>query len=159
MIRMIISNSKGQPSKNKKVLLSKDYSCETWSQGKLITRPSTKKVDYKSSPILQRIHSDICGSIHPACGPLRYFMVLMDASCKWSHVYLLFTCNIAFACLLVQIIKHWTHFLEYPINSIRMNTTDEFTSKILMHIVSLWESRLNTRFHMLYLEWISWILD
>ena len=55
MMHKIISNSRGHPLKNTKILLSKDYSCETCSQGKLITRPSMTKVDIESLFFLQRI--------------------------------------------------------------------------------------------------------
>ena len=100
MMRRIILNSRGHPLKNKKVLLSKDYFCETCLQEKLITRLSMTKVNLESPTFLQRIQGDICGSIHPANGPFRYFMVLVDASCRWSHVCLLSTRNVAFARLL-----------------------------------------------------------
>ena len=96
MMRRIILNSRGHPLKNTKVLLSKDYFCETCSQGKLITRPSITKVELESPYFLQRIQDDICGPIHPVSGPLKYFIVLVDASCRWSHVCLLSTCNIVF---------------------------------------------------------------
>ena len=59
MMRMIILNSRGHFLKNKKVLLSKDYSCETCSHEKLIIRPSMIKVDIESSSFLQRIRGDI----------------------------------------------------------------------------------------------------
>ena len=61
--------------------------------------------------------------------PFRYFMVLVDASCRWSHVCLLSTRNVTFARLLEQIIKLRTHFFEHSIKSIRMDNADEFTSK------------------------------
>ena len=51
----IIVNTKGHHLKNTKVLLSKDYSCETCSQGKLITIPSLNKVNLESPVFLQRI--------------------------------------------------------------------------------------------------------
>ena len=56
-------------------------------------------------------------------------MVLMDESCKWSYVCLLATHNVAFEHFLAQIIKLWTHFPNYPINSITMDNACEFTSK------------------------------
>ena len=56
-------------------------------------------------------------------------MVLVDASCRWSHVCLLSTRNVAFARLLAQIIKLRAHFLEHSIKSIRMDNAGEFTSK------------------------------
>ena len=76
-----------------------------------------------------QIQGDIYGLIHPSSGPFRYFMVLVDASCKWSHVCLLSTRNVAFARLLTQIIKLRAHFSEHNIKSIRMNNAGEFTSK------------------------------
>ena len=100
MMRRIILNSREHPLKNIKVLLSKDYSCETCSQGKLITRPSMTKVDLESLTFLQKIQGDICGPIHSTSGPFRYFMVLVEASCRWSHVCLLSTRNVVFARLL-----------------------------------------------------------
>ena len=87
------------------------------------------KVDLESLTFLQRIQGDICGPIHPANGSFRYFMVLVDASCRWSHVCLLSTCKVLFACLFAQIIKLQAHFPEYFIKSIRMDNTGEFTSK------------------------------
>ena len=129
MMRRIIVNTRGHPLKNTKVLLFKDYSCETCSQGKLITRPSLNKVNLESPAFLQRIQGDICGPIHPSSGPFRYFMVLVDASYRWFHVCLLSTRNVAFARLLAQIIKLWAHFPEHNIKSIRMDNAGEFTSK------------------------------
>ena len=72
---------------------------------------------------------DIYGSIHPANELFRYFMVLVDESCRWFHVFLLFTRNVIFARLLAQIIKLRTHFPEYSIKSIRMDNANEFTFK------------------------------
>ena len=59
------------------------------------------KVERESPRFLERIQGDICGPIHPPSGPFRYFMVLIDASNKWSHVFLLSTPNVAFAKFLV----------------------------------------------------------
>ena len=130
MMRRIIQNTKGHPLKDTKVLLSKDYNCEACSQGKLIIKPSITKVDLESPLFLQRIKGDICGPIQPPSGPFRYFMVLMDASCRWSHVCLLSTCNVTFARLLAQIIKLWAQFHDYPIKGIRMDNAGEFTSHL-----------------------------
>ena len=76
----------------------------------------------------QRIQRDICGPIQPTCGPFRYFMVLVDASTRWSHVCLLSTSNAAFAKLLTQIIKLRAHHSEW-IKSIRLDNAGEFTSQ------------------------------
>ena len=58
-----------------------------------------------------------------------YFMVLIDASTRWSHVCLLATRNITFSRLLAQIIKLRAQFPDYPINSIRLDNASEFTSQ------------------------------
>ncbi|KAM1768502.1 hypothetical protein ACFX12_046463 [Malus domestica] len=78
----------------------------------------------------KRIQGDICGPIQPSCGPFRYFMVLVDASTKWSYVCLLSTRNVAFVRLLTQIIKLRAQFPDYPIKSIRLDNAGEFTSQI-----------------------------
>jgi hypothetical protein len=117
MIRRIIENYHGHPLKNQKILLPSDYPCAACSQGKLIIKPSPSKVIVGSPSFLQRIQGDICGPIHPPCGPFRYFMVLIDASTRWSHVCLFSTRNIAFARLLAQIIRLRAQFPDYPIQS------------------------------------------
>ena len=73
-----------------------NFSCTTFNQGKLIVRRSPKKVDIESSAFLERIHGDICGPIHPPSGSFRYFMVLIDAYSRWSHVCLLSSRNLIF---------------------------------------------------------------
>jgi len=105
MMRRIIENTHGHPLKNLKILLPSENPCAACSQGKLITKPSPSKVLIESPSFLERIQGDICGPIHPPCGPFRYFMVLIDASSKWSHVCLLSSRNIAFARLIAQIIR------------------------------------------------------
>ena len=92
MMRQIIKHSHGHPLKNLKSLLHNEYSCAACSQGKLIV-------------ILERIHGNISGPIHPPCGPIHNFMILIDASTRWSHVCLLFTRNVAFVRLHSQLIK------------------------------------------------------
>ena len=118
MIRMIITNSNGHPLLSRHIVISNDNLCKVCSQGKLVIRPSQLKVDAESPSFLQRIQGDICGPIQPLCGPFRYFMVLVDASTRWSHVCLLSTWNVAFARLLAQIIKLRAQFPDYPIKSI-----------------------------------------
>ncbi|KAD2805063.1 hypothetical protein E3N88_38440 [Mikania micrantha] len=71
---------------------------------------------------------DICGPIHPPCGPFRYFMVLIDASRRWSHVSLLSTRNMTFAKFLAQIIQLRAHFPNYTVNWVRLGNAGEFTS-------------------------------
>ena len=105
MMRRIMEKSQGHELRNQKILLSHKYPCVACSQGKLIVRSSHTKVKFESPIFLERVHEDICGPIHPPCGPFRYFMVLIDASTRWSHVCLLATRNIVFSKLLAQIIK------------------------------------------------------
>jgi hypothetical protein len=71
--------------------------------GNLILRPSPLK-------FLERIQGDICDSIQPLSGPFRYFMVLVDASTRWSHMYLLSTRNYAFDKLITQVIQLKANF-------------------------------------------------
>lgn len=79
-----------------------NYNCVTYSQGKLIIKLSFTKVVLKSSTLLERIHGDICGPIHPPCGLFQYFILLIYVSIGWSHVCFLSTHNVAFAMLLTQ---------------------------------------------------------
>ncbi|CAL9019548.1 unnamed protein product [Prunus brigantina] len=130
MMRRIITNSKGHPLLTKHITVSSDNLCQACSQGKLVIRPSQPKVDVESPSFLQRIQGDICGPIHPPCGPFRYFMVLVDASTRWSHVCLLSTRNMAFARLLAQIIKLRAQFPDYPIKSIRLDNALPLTGDI-----------------------------
>jgi hypothetical protein len=95
----------------------------------LIIRSSKNKIENKSSLFLERIQGDICGPISPPCGPFRYFMVLIDASTRWSYVCLLAIRNVAFARLLAQIIQLRANFLDYQIKSIRLDNAGEFTSQ------------------------------
>jgi hypothetical protein len=115
MMRRIIENSLGHPLKNQKILLPSDYPCAACSQGKLVIKPSPSKVIVESPSFLQRLQGDICGLIHPPCGPFIYFMVLIDASTRRSHVCLLSTRSAAFARLLTQIIILRAQFLDYSI--------------------------------------------
>ena len=59
----------------------------------------------------------------------RYFMVLINASTRWSHVCLLSTCNHAFAKIIAQVIRLRAHHPEHQIQSIRMDNAAEFSSK------------------------------
>ena len=130
MMHRIMSQSSGHNLKNLKILQKSDYSCLSCFQGKLITRPSLLKVGLESPSFLERIHGDICGPIHPASGPFRYFMVLIDASTKWSYVCLLSTRNLAFSKLLAQIIKLRAHFPDNQIKKLRLDNAGEFTSQV-----------------------------
>ncbi|KAL0533327.1 hypothetical protein IC582_030143 [Cucumis melo] len=129
MMRRIIENSYGHPLKNQKIFQSNELSCIACSQGKLMIRPSLAKVGVESPTFLERIHGDICGPINPPSGPFRYFMILIDASSRWSHVCLLSSRNLTFARLLAQIIKLRAKFPDYTIKNIRLDNAGEFTSQ------------------------------
>ena len=105
MMRRIIEHSHRHPLKDQKVLLPNEYPCAACSQGKLIVKTSFNKVTSESPVFLERIHWDICGPIHPPCGPFRYFMVLIYAFTRWSHMCLILTRNVVFTILLAQMIK------------------------------------------------------
>ena len=129
MMCWIIEHSHGHPLKNQEILLPNECSCAASSQSKLIVRPSFTKIMSKLLVFLERIHEDICGLIHLLCGPFRYFMILIDAFTRWSHVCLILTRNVAFARLLAQMIRLQVQFSNYPIKVIRHDNTDEFTSQ------------------------------
>jgi len=129
MMRRIIENSHGHTLKGQKILQVSKIPCEACSLGKLIMRPSPAKIKTESPTFLERIQGDICGPIHPLCGPFRYFMVLIDASSRWSHVCLLSTRNVAFARFLAQIIRLRAQFPDYTIKRVRLDNAGEFTSQ------------------------------
>ena len=105
IMHRIFQNSNGHPLTSRQILKSHDFSCIACSQDKLIIRLSFTKIAFESYVFLERIQGDICGPIHPPSGPFHYFMVLIDASTRWSHVCILSTQNVAFAKLLAQIIR------------------------------------------------------
>ena len=87
------------------------------------------KINTEPFKILERIQGDICGPIQSLSGPFRYFMVLIDASTRWSHVCLLSTRNHAFAKIIAQVIKLRAHYPRNRIQSIRMDNAAEFSSR------------------------------
>ena len=105
MMRRIVQNSNGHPLTSRKIFKSHDFCCTAFSQGKLIIRPYFTKIASEFLAFLERIQGDIYEPIHPPSGPFRYFMVLIYASTRSSHVCLLSTRNVAFARLLAQIIR------------------------------------------------------
>jgi hypothetical protein len=58
-----------------------------------------------------------------------YFMVLIDASTRWSHVCLLSTRNYVFAKIMTQVIRLNASFSENRIQSIRLDNAAEFSSR------------------------------
>ena len=127
MICRIVKNSNGHPLTNGQILKTHDFSCIAYSQGKLIIRPFFTKIASESPAFLERIQGDICKPIHPPSGPFHYFMVLIDASTKWSHVCLLSTRNVTFSRLLAQIIQLRAQFPNHPIKIIRLDNAGEFS--------------------------------
>jgi hypothetical protein len=79
--------------------------CTAYATGKLILRSSPLKIHTESIKFLKKIQGDICGLIQPLCGPFMYFMVLIDASTRWSHVCLLLSHNHIFAKFMTQVIR------------------------------------------------------
>jgi hypothetical protein len=108
-----------------------DFICSACAKGKLITRPSLLMIRDELPVFLQRIQDDICGPIQPLLGPFRYFMVLIDASTRWSYVDLLSTRNHAFSKLIAEIIELKARFPNNGIQSIRMDNAGEFRLKAL----------------------------
>ena len=100
MLRRILHQSNGHSLTTGHIFNHTNYNCLACTQGKFITRPSSLKVDSDTPQFLERIQGDICGPIDPTSGPFRYFMFLIDASTRWSHVCLLSTRNLAYARLL-----------------------------------------------------------
>ena len=64
----------------------------------------------------------------PVCGPFKYYMVLIDASTRFSHVVLLSTRNMNFRRLLAQIISLKAQFPDNAIKIIHLDNAGEFTS-------------------------------
>jgi hypothetical protein len=94
--------------------------------GKLILRLSYLEIKAEPLTFLECIQGDICGPIHPLTRLFWYFMVLIDASTRWSHVCLLSTRNHAFARFIAQIIKLRAYYSDSLIKSIRMNNAAEY---------------------------------
>ena len=127
MMRKIINNAAGHDGRG--FSNPKDFICTACAKRKLITRPSLLKIRDESPVFLERIQGDICGPIQPLSGPFRYFMVLIDASTRYSHVDLLSTRNHAFSKLIAQIIRLKASSPDNHIQSIRMDNVGEFRSK------------------------------
>jgi hypothetical protein len=129
MMRKITCNSIGHDLPTTNFPKSKDFICTACATGKMILRPSHLKIKAEPLKFIERIQGDICGPITPTSGSFRYFMVLIDASTRWSYVCLLSTRNHEFAKIMSQIIKLKGKFHEHQINTIRMDNVAEFTSE------------------------------
>ena len=92
MLHKIIKNCRGIPNNIKHI--PKANPCMACSKGKLIIQPAISKTQLQIPKFLERIHADICGPIDPPTGPFCYFMVMIDASSKWTNMTLLSTRNL-----------------------------------------------------------------
>jgi len=92
---------------------------------KVDNKTITRKIRNQSISFSKQIHGDICGPIHLPYGSFIYFMILIDASTRWSHICLLSTNNQVFAKLFIQL---KAHLLYYPIKKIFFNNIGEITS-------------------------------
>jgi hypothetical protein len=115
MMRKIIGNSSGRNLNSTKFPKSSDFMCIACATGKLILRPSPIKIKVEPLKFLERIQGDICGSIKSLSGPFRYFMILIDASTRWSHVCLPSTRNHAFAKFMTQVIRLKANYPEHQL--------------------------------------------
>jgi hypothetical protein len=113
MMRKIIGNSSDHNLNSAKFPKSSDFMCITCVTGKLILRSPHVKIKVEQLKFLERIQGDICGPIKLLSGPFRYFMVLIDASTRWSHVCLLSTQNHAFAKFTTQVIRLKANYPEH----------------------------------------------
>lgn len=56
------------------------------SKGKLIIQPSHSKIPFWIPSFLERIQVDTYGPINPPSGLFCYYMVVIDASTKWTNI-------------------------------------------------------------------------
>jgi hypothetical protein len=75
----------------------------------------TSQDTYRTTKFLKRIRGNICGLIQPISGPFMYFMILIDATTRWSHACLLSTWNYVFAKIMAQVIRLKANFPEHRI--------------------------------------------
>jgi hypothetical protein len=113
MMRKIIDNCISYNLKETKFPKPTNFMRTACATRKLILRPSPLTIHTETLKFLKRIQGDICGSIQPLCGSFRYFMILIDTSTRWSHVYLLSINNHAFAKFMTQVIKFKAIFPKY----------------------------------------------
>jgi hypothetical protein len=113
MMRKIIDNCICHNLREAKFLKTSDFICTSSATGKLILRPSSLKIQIKPLKFLKRIQGDICGPIQSISGPFMYFMVLIDASIRWSHVCLSSTRNHTFVKIMAQVIRWKEIFSEH----------------------------------------------
>jgi hypothetical protein len=82
MMQKIISNFNDHDLHTAKFPQPSYFICTACATVKLNLKPSNLKIQHEPLKFLERIQGDICGPIQPLSGPLRYFMVLIDASTR-----------------------------------------------------------------------------
>jgi hypothetical protein len=97
--------------------------------------------------------------IQPLSEPFRYFMILINASTRWSHVCLLSTCNHVFAKFMTQVIRLKMNYPEYRIKSICMNNVVEFSSRVFNDYCMTQEIKVQYFFICSYTKWFDRISD
>jgi hypothetical protein len=129
MMRKIIGNSTGHNLNSAKFPKFLNFICITCGTGKLIMRLSHLNIKVEPLKFLERLQGDICGPIKPLSGPFRYFMVLIDASTRWSHVCLLSTSNHVFSKYMTHVIRLKAKFSEHRLQSVRLDNATKFSSR------------------------------
>jgi len=106
VMEKITKNSYGHMLNSYGILQLNIFSCTTCSQENLIMRPLSKKLEWISHIFIT--------DFHLSYGLFKYFAVLIDASTRYSHVFLSSNRNwLACARLLAQLIQLIAH-LDYP---------------------------------------------
>ena len=157
MMCRIVQNSNGHSLTSRQILVPDSYTCAACSKGKLIIRPSFTKATFESPAFLERIQGDICGPIHSPSGPFRYFMALIYASIRWSHVCLFSSRNVAFSRLLAQIIRLITQFPDHPFKTIHLDNVGEFSSKAFLdYYMSI---GIDVQHHVTHVHFQNWLAE
>lgn len=110
MVRKVVENTHWRAKRFFRPII---FSCTFWFQGKLIIKSSIGKIGNESISFLKWIQGYFCGPIHSLVDHLDIFMVLTNASTKWSHVCFLITHNHKFVRLLAQLNWLRVHFPNY----------------------------------------------
>jgi hypothetical protein len=128
-MRKIIGNSSDHNLNLAKFSKSSNFMYTTCATEKLILRLSPIKIKVEPLKFLEQTQWDICGPIKPLSEPFSYFMVLIDASTRWSHVCLLSTQNHVFSKFMTQVIRLKANYPEYRLQSVRLDNATEFSSR------------------------------
>jgi len=106
-------------------------------KGNLIIRPSQEKLEMSQSHFQNqcKVIFGVQNTHH-----VDHFMVLIDASTRWSHICLLSTRNQGFVKLLVQL---RAHFPDYPIKKIVLIILVKLRLMLFMSIVYQLELKLS----------------